>query len=111
MSENDINIFITDRKGTIHDVIAPTDMSINLMELIKIHEIENDASIGVCGGMAMCASCQCYIESEHDLIPKSDDEEAMLSEAFYLKNSSRLSCQIPITKDLKDLIIRIAPEY
>jgi len=61
--------------------------------------------------MAMCASCQCYIESTHKLNPKSDEEEAMLSEAFNLKSSSRLSCQIPITKDLKDLIIRIAPEY
>ena len=60
--------------------------------------------------MAMCASCQCYIESSHQLNDKSDEEEAMLSEAFYLKNSSRLSCQIPITKDLTDLIIRIAPE-
>ena len=110
MSENDINIFITDRKGAIHDVIAPTDMSLNLMELIKIHEIENDASIGVCGGMAMCASCQCYIESGHDLLPKSDDEEAMLSEAFYLKKNSRLSCQITISTNLDNLRIKIAPE-
>ena len=45
MSKNDINIFITDRKGAIHDVIAPTDMSINLMELIKIHEIENELQL------------------------------------------------------------------
>ena len=51
------------KKLLFKTTILTTDMSINLMELIKIHEIENDASIGVCGGMAMCASCQCYIES------------------------------------------------
>ena len=51
MNENDINIVITDREGVIHDVIAPTDMSINLMELIKIHELENDGTIGICGGV------------------------------------------------------------
>jgi len=110
VNENDINIVITDRNGIIHDVIAPTDMSINLMELIKIHELESESSIGVCGGMAMCASCQCYIESQHDLVPKSEDEEAMLSEALYLENNSRLACQIPVTNDLNNLKIKIAPE-
>jgi|TARA_B110000908_G_scaffold52771_1_gene64376 2Fe-2S ferredoxin len=109
VNENDINIVITDREGVIHDVIAPTDMSINLMELIKIHELENDGTIGICGGMNMCASCQCYIESQHNIIPKSDDEEAMLSEALYLQSNSRLACQIPITIDLDNLKIKIAP--
>lgn len=110
MNENDINIVIIDREGAAHDVIAPIDMSINLMELIKIHELENDGSIGICGGMAMCASCQCYIESQHNLIPKSDDEKAMLSEALYLQSNSRLACQIPISVDLDNLKIKIAPE-
>ncbi len=107
----DINITIIDRLGKKHNVLAPLDMAMNIMELIKTYELADDASIGICGGMAMCASCQCYIESSHQLNDKSDEEEAMLSEAFYLKNSSRLSCQIPITKDLTDLIIRIAPEH
>jgi 2Fe-2S ferredoxin len=106
----DINITIIDRLGKKHNVLAPLDMAMNIMELIKSYELADDASIGICGGMAMCASCQCYIESSHQLNDKSDEEEAMLSEAFYLKNSSRLSCQIPITEDLTDLIIRIAPE-
>tara|TARA_B100001250_G_C19771934_1_gene777582 strand:+ start:1163 stop:1492 length:330 start_codon:yes stop_codon:yes gene_type:complete len=107
----DIEIIIIDRFGKKHNVLAPLDMSMNIMELIKCYELADDASIGICGGIAMCASCQCYIESPHKLNQKSEEEEAMLSEAFNLKSSSRLSCQIPITKDLKDLIIRIAPEY
>ena len=39
-----------------------------------------------------------------------DDEEAMLSEAFNVKESSRLGCQISITKDLEGLELKIAPE-
>jgi 2Fe-2S ferredoxin len=39
-----------------------------------------------------------------------DDEEAMLSEAFNVKENSRLGCQISITKDLEGLELRIAPE-
>ena len=104
----DINITVIDSEGTEHEFAVPTDMNLNLMEVCKGYDLP---VAGICGGMAMCASCQCYIESTHELNPKSDEEEAMLSEAFNLKSSSRLSCQIPITKDLKDLIIRIAPEY
>ena len=39
-----------------------------------------------------------------------DDEEAMLSEAFYVKESSRLGCQIHISKDLEGLEVELAPE-
>ena len=108
---SDIKIKITDREGVSHEVDAPTDMNMNLMEVVRSYELAPEGTIGICGGMAMCASCQCYVQSDHELPEMSDDEEAMLSEAFNLKSSSRLSCQIPITKDLKDLIIRIAPEY
>ena len=38
------------------------------------------------------------------------DEEAMLSEAFYVKENSRLGCQIPITEQLDGLEIELAPE-
>jgi 2Fe-2S ferredoxin len=30
-----------------------------------------------------------------------NDDEAMLSEAFYVKSNSRLGCQIPITESLE----------
>ena len=39
-----------------------------------------------------------------------DDEEAMLSEAFYVKDNSRLGCQIQITQELEGLEIELAPE-
>ena len=106
---DDISISIKDRNGKIHTVTAPTDMAMNLMELVKSYEIEDEGTIGTCGGMAMCASCQCYILSEHQIKEMEDDEEAMLSEAFFVKDNSRLSCQIFITKDLDGLEFEIAP--
>jgi 2Fe-2S ferredoxin len=36
-------------------------------------------------------------------LPVGEDEEAMLSEAFYVKANSRLGCQIPITENLEGL--------
>ena len=106
----EVNLIIKDRNGATHKIIAPTDMSMNLMEVIRSYNLAPEGTIGICGGMAMCASCQCYIKSNHNLIEIEDDEEAMLSEAFYVKENSRLSCQIFITKDLEGLEIEIAKE-
>ena len=107
---SDINLIITDRNGKTHDIEAPTDISMNLMEIIRSYELPDEGSIGICGGMVMCASCQCYINSEHNLPEISDEEEAMLSEAFYVKKNSRLSCQIAISSELNGLKVEIAPE-
>ncbi|CAI8215278.1 MAG: Rhodocoxin [Flavobacteriaceae bacterium] len=107
---NEVAITIIDRQGVKHELQAPTDMNMNLMEVVRSYEIEPEGTVGICGGMAMCASCQCYIESSHELSPRSDEEEAMLSEAFHVKDSSRLGCQIPITEELEGLIIEMAPE-
>lgn len=107
----DIKVKITDREGVLHEVDAPTDMNMNLMELVRSYELAAEGTIGVCGGMAMCASCQCYIKSTHILPDKSDEEEAMLAEAFFVKPNSRLGCQIHLNESLEGLEVELAPEY
>lgn len=104
---SDISISVIDREGTTHTLSAPTDMAMNLMEVCKAHELPVE---GTCGGMALCASCQCYVLSEHALDERSEDEEAMLSEAFNVKENSRLGCQIHMTDQLDGLQIELAPE-
>jgi len=106
----DVTITITDREGVVHEVQAPTDMAMNIMELCRAYELAPDGTIGVCGGMAMCASCQCYILNDVELPEMGTDEDAMLSEAFNVKPNSRLGCQIPITPDLEGLALELAPE-
>ncbi|MGB3344332.1 MAG: 2Fe-2S iron-sulfur cluster-binding protein [Aequorivita sp.] len=105
-----IKITITDREGVKHQVDAPTDMNMNIMELVRSYELAPEGTIGTCGGMAMCASCQCYVQSDHELPEMSADEDLMLSEAFYVKDNSRLSCQIFIREELDGLEIELAPE-
>lgn len=104
---SDITIKIKDREGVIHEVQAPTDMNMNLMEVCKAYELPVE---GTCGGMAMCASCQCYVLSDHQLPEMSDDEDLMLAEAFYVEDNSRLGCQIRITPELDGLEVELAPE-
>lgn len=106
----DVKITIIDREGVSHEVEAPTDMNMNIMELVRAYELAPEGTIGICGGMAMCASCQCYVLNEVALPEKSDDEEAMLSEAFNVKENSRLGCQLHITEELEGLKLELAPE-
>ena len=105
----DILIKITDREGTVHEVQAPTDMNLNIMELVRMYELAPEGTIGICGGMAMCASCQCYVLNDIEIPEKGDDEEAMLSEAFNVKPNSRLGCQVVVTKEMEGLEFELAP--
>jgi 2Fe-2S ferredoxin len=102
-----INITVMDRNDTPHVLSAPTDMAFNLMEICKSYELPVE---GTCGGMALCASCHCYLESDHNLPEPSDDEWYMLDQTLHVLDNSRLGCQIKITADLEGLVVRLAPE-
>jgi len=104
--DNIINIKVTDREGELHLLEAPTDMNLNIMEVLKAHELPVE---GTCGGMALCASCHCYVESDHELSDASDDEEDMLDQAFFVEENSRLSCQIKVSDSIDGLEIKLAP--
>lgn len=105
--ENTITIHIIDREGTQHDLTAPTDMNMTVMEVCRSYELPVE---GRCGGMAMCATCQCYLESDHELPEQSDAELDMLDEAFFVENNSRLGCQIHIKNEIDGIVLRMAPE-
>ena len=103
----DINVTIIDREGNSHELLGPTDMSMNIMELCKAYELP---VLGECGGMAMCATCQCYLESDTPLDEQSDAELDMLDQAFFVKSTSRLGCQIQLTEEIDGIVLRLAPE-
>ena len=105
--ENIINITVVDREGKEYKLEAPTDMNMNMMELCKSYELP---VAGTCGGMAMCASCQMYVLTDHVPIERSYDEQAMLDEAWNVEDNSRLGCQIKLTNNLEGLIVELAPE-
>ena len=104
---SDIQITVIDREGVPHPLEAPTDMNMNLMEVCKAYELPVK---GTCGGMAMCASCHCYVESDTELQEPSEDEEDMLDQAFFVEPNSRLGCQIFMKPEIDGLVVRLAPE-
>ena len=101
-----INITVIDREGQSHQLEAPTDMNMNLMELCKAYELPVE---GTCGGMALCSTCHVYVESDHSLPEASDDEEDMLDQAFFVEDNSRLGCQLHLKDELDGLIVKLAP--
>lgn len=104
--ENTIKVTIIDRVGAPHDLEGPTDMNLNIMEICKLYGLPVE---GICGGMALCASCQVYLESDTPLPEQSDAELGMLDEAFHVKDNSRLGCQIRLTQEIDGIVLRLAP--
>lgn len=106
MEDKIIVVHVVDRNGAEHELQAPTDMAMNMMEVCKSYDLPVE---GICGGMALCASCHMYVLSDHALPEPSEDEENMLDQAFFVKSNSRLGCQIKITAEMDGLKVALAP--
>ena len=68
--------------------------------------------VAVCGGEMACATCHVYLEDGPlDALPAiSDDENEMLDYvAAPREETSRLSCQLPMSAATDGLIVRIPP--
>lgn len=102
-----IIINVIDRFNETHNLEVPLGMPLSLMEVCKSYELPVE---GVCGGMALCATCQVYIESDHELPEPTDDEWAMLDQAMHVRDNSRLGCQIKMREEIDGLVVRLAPE-
>ncbi len=93
---------IIDFDGKKHTIQTTPNPDLNLMDVLK----DAGFPIGNCGGMALCASCHCYINEHSALNEKSEAEQDMLDQ---LHNSdvrlSRLICQIPILPKLHGITL------
>lgn len=105
--ENTIVINVVDRNGVTSQIEAPTDMNLNLMEALKINALPVE---GTCGGMALCASCHIFLLEGNITKPIGDEEQTMLDDVWNTQSNSRLACQIPVTSELNNIVIELAPE-
>ena len=87
----DVTIRITDREGITHEVQAPTDMNMNIMELCRSYELPVE---GRCGGMAMCATCQCYLESDTELPEQSDADHRSGQKRIRSMETGQIVCNV-----------------
>lgn len=77
----------------------------NLLDIAQANNLDME---GACGGSCACSTCHVIVDPEYydKLEEPDDDENDMLDLAFGLTETSRLGCQVCITKDLDG--IRIA---
>ena len=62
-----------------------------------------------CGGSCACATCHVYVDEKwfSKLPNKENAEEDMLDMAFEPNKFSRLGCQITITDDLNEMVVKM----
>ncbi|KAG9250913.1 2Fe-2S ferredoxin-type domain-containing protein [Emericellopsis atlantica] len=79
----------------------------NLLDIAQANDLEME---GACGGSCACSTCHVIVQDEgmYDKIPEpEDDENDMLDLAFGLTETSRLGCQVKMTKELDGLVVKL----
>mmetsp|Transcript_46473 Transcript_46473/g.97656 ORF Transcript_46473/g.97656 Transcript_46473/m.97656 type:complete len:163 (+) Transcript_46473:232-720(+) len=103
-SKETVTITYIDPTGEEHPVEA--EVGKHLLDVAHDNNIELE---GACGGELACSTCHLVFDQDvYDTLPeKSDEEEDMLDLAFELTETSRLGCQICVTKEFDGVKVRI----
>ncbi|POS84863.1 ferredoxin [Erysiphe pulchra] len=99
-------IFVTFIDKEVEHRIAANEGD-NLLTIAQGNDIDME---GACEGSCSCSTCHVIVESEEmfNKIPEAtDDENDMLDLAFGLTETSRLGCQINLTKELSGLRVKL----
>jgi ferredoxin len=100
-----ININVENSNGDFQELEVPTDVGLNLMEVLKAYEYEIMAT---CGGMGLCATCHIEIlNGAENLKPCNDNELDTLDTLPDADNNSRLACQIRPDENMNGLSLRL----
>lgn len=106
MPINDI-IYMVNVKFQLPDGTIVTVQAEDGLSILEVAHQNNIALEGACEGSLACSTCHVIVADEkaYNNLPKaSDDEEDMLDLAFGLTKTSRLGCQITVTKDIENVI-------
>ena len=78
----------------------------SLLNVAQHHDIDIE---GACEGNMACSTCHIIFPRDfYKKLPEpTEEEDEMLDLAFGLTNTSRLGCQILVTKDMDGLIVRL----
>ncbi|MEZ7506797.1 hypothetical protein [Flavobacterium sp. Arc2] len=98
--------FTVIENDTIHQVSTHHGAYPNLMFLLKEEFLLE--SFGECGGVGRCATCLVTAKGiTGDSLIKERNEPTTLERLGYIDESTRLSCQLYLTKDLNNAEITI----
>jgi len=100
-----LKIHFKDSKGTLLKTVEANEGD----DILSIaHEYDIDLE-GACEGSVACSTCHVILPPEYyDVLPEpEDDENDMLDMAFGLTDTSRLGCQVKMTKELDGISVTL----
>ena len=91
--------------GTVREVNAQVGAS--FLSVAKKNRVDLE---GACGGSLSCATCHLIVAKEwyDKLPPAAAAEHVLLDVPFDMTATSRLGCQLRVTKDLDGCVVRVA---
>jgi ferredoxin-2, mitochondrial len=98
-------VTFVDKEGEEHKIAV--NAGDNLLDIAQAHDLEME---GACGGSCACSTCHVIVTDQkyYDQMPEPDDDENdMLDLAFGLTETSRLGCQVKMTKELDGMVVKL----
>lgn len=105
-SDNKVTVHFINRDGEKTTVKgSPGD---SLLDIVINEDLDFDG-FGACEGTLACSTCHLIFEEDvyKSLGPVTDEEMDMLDLAYGLTDTSRLGCQICLTKSLEGMVARV----
>ncbi|KAL3881694.1 hypothetical protein ACJMK2_028098 [Sinanodonta woodiana] len=107
LKKETVTVYFVDFQG--NKQTAKAKVGDSLLDVVVENEIDIDG-FGACEGTLACSTCHLiFKKKDFDKLPEkpTDEELDMLDLAYGLKETSRLGCQIIVTKDMDGLEVEI----
>jgi 2Fe-2S ferredoxin len=104
MMDNKVKvIFITENN---EEKVVEAFIGLSILEVAHQNDIDLEGS---CEGSLACATCHVIVDEEfyNKLDEPTEPEEDMLDLAFGLTHTSRLGCQIILTKEIDGIKVKL----
>lgn len=106
MNDITVNFVSADGEQTVTAKASDGD------DLLTVAQIHDQPLEGTCEGQMACSTCHIIVDAkDFDKLPEATEmEEDMLDLAAGARRTSRLACQITLTKELDGLTVQIPSE-
>jgi ferredoxin len=88
------------------EITTPAPVGATLLQVAHHNGVEME---GACEGVCACSTCHVILQKNvYDSLPEpSELEEDMLDQAFGLTATSRLGCQVTLTEEIDNLVVKM----
>uniref|UniRef100_A0A8C7R6R0 2Fe-2S ferredoxin-type domain-containing protein n=1 Tax=Oncorhynchus mykiss TaxID=8022 RepID=A0A8C7R6R0_ONCMY len=106
LSEEKVTVYFINRDG--RKITTSSAKGDSLLDLVVEQNLDIEG-FGACEGTLACSTCHVILDQKvyNQLGPITDEENDMLDLAFGLTDTSRLGCQVCLSRDLEGITVRV----